>query len=140
VKTETFHEFHTKHRTRGIVYLPTTSYIEMNEWTLPAPSAAEFAKLVKREKSDGTFERHKPFVRGGIWKNFLSRYPEANWMHKRMCALSRRFDRWSTGSRTTSAASSRRISTWRRPTTPTGTASSAACTCRTCAAGSTSRW
>jgi len=92
VQTETFLEFHTKHRTRGIVYLPTTSYIEMNEWTLPAPSAAEFAKLVKREKSDGTFERHKPFVRGGIWKNFLSRYPEANWMHKRMCALSRRFD------------------------------------------------
>ena len=92
VKTETFREYHTKHRTRGIVYLPTTSYIEMNEWTLPAPSAAEFARLVKREKGEGTYERHKPFVRGGIWKNFLSRYPEANWMHKRMCGLSRRFE------------------------------------------------
>src|SRR5688572_5800196 len=92
VKTETFHEFHTRHRTRGIVYLPTTSYIEMNEWTLPAPAAAEFAALVKREKNEGTYERHKPFVRGGIWKSFLSRYPEANWMHKRMCSLSRRLE------------------------------------------------
>jgi hypothetical protein len=27
-------------------------------------------------------------VRGGIWKNFFMRYPEANWMHKRMLALS----------------------------------------------------
>ena len=92
VKTETFHEYHTTHRTRGIVYLPTTSYIEMNEWTLPAGAAEDFAALVKREKSEGTYERHKPFVRGGIWKNFLTRYPEANWMHKRMCALSRRLD------------------------------------------------
>ena len=92
VKTETFREFHTSHRTRGIVYLPTTSYIEMNEWTLPAKAAGEFAALVKREKGEGTYERHKPFVRGGIWKNFLTRYPEANWMHKRMIALSRRLD------------------------------------------------
>jgi len=92
VKTETFREYHTTHRTRGIVYLPTTSYIEMNEWTLPAEAAGDFAALVKREKAEGTYERNKPFVRGGIWKNFLTRYPEANWMHKRMCALSRRLD------------------------------------------------
>ncbi len=29
---------------RGIVYLPTTSYIEMNEWTLPAPAARRLAR------------------------------------------------------------------------------------------------
>ena len=33
---------------------------------------------------------HRPFVRGGIWRNFLSRYPEANWMHKGMQGLSAR--------------------------------------------------
>ncbi|OYY92701.1 MAG: hypothetical protein B7Y41_14965 [Hydrogenophilales bacterium 28-61-23] len=27
---------------------------------------------------------------GGIWKTFLTRYPEANWMHKRMLGLSAR--------------------------------------------------
>src|SRR5262249_35294208 len=56
VKTETFRDFRASHRTRGIVYLPTTSYIEMNEWTLPAEAAAEFAALVAREKKEGTYE------------------------------------------------------------------------------------
>ena len=92
VKTGTYREFRAAHRTHGIVYLPTTSYVEMNEWTLPAEAAAEFAALVAREKKEGTYEAHKPFVRGGIWKNFMSRYPEANWMHKRMMALSARLD------------------------------------------------
>jgi hypothetical protein len=93
VRTETYREFHDAHRTRGIVYLPTTSYIEMNEWTLPAEAAKDFAALVVREKHEGTYETHKPFVRGGIWKNFMSRYPEANWMHKRMIALSDRLEK-----------------------------------------------
>jgi alpha-amylase len=35
-------------------------------------------------------ERDRPFIRGGIWKNFLTRYPEANWAHKRMLGLSAR--------------------------------------------------
>ena len=90
IVTETYRDFHTAHRTRGIIYLPSTSYIEMNEWTLPARQAETFAALVKHEKDRHAFEVHKPFLRGGIWKNFLTRYPEANWMHKRMLALSAR--------------------------------------------------
>lgn len=76
--------------TRGIVYLPTTSYIEMNEWTLPAERAEAYASLVRQEKAHGRYERDKAFLRGGIWKNFLSRYSESNWMHKRMLELSGR--------------------------------------------------
>ncbi len=90
IRTETYAEYHARERTRGIVYLPTTSYIEMNEWTLPAPRAAEYHALVETEKASGRFEAHKPFLRGGIWRNFMSRYPEANWMHKRMLGASRR--------------------------------------------------
>src|SRR5258706_2058581 len=78
VKTQIYRDYRKQHRTRGIVYLPTTSYIEMNEWTLPAEAADQFATLVAREKKEDTYEAHKPFVRGGIWKNFMSRYPEAN--------------------------------------------------------------
>ena len=87
-----FSEFHARERTRGIVYLPTTSYIEMGEWTLPAPRADEFATLIAQHKAEGRYERFKPFLRGGIWRNFLSRYPEANWMHKRSLELSARLD------------------------------------------------
>lgn len=90
IVTQTYREFHGGRRTRGIVYLPTTAYIEMNEWTLPAPAAQAFAELVQHEKQRGTYERHKALLRGGIWKNFLMRYPEANWMHKRMLSLSER--------------------------------------------------
>jgi alpha-amylase/alpha-mannosidase (GH57 family) len=90
IKTERYCDYHARAKTRGVVYLPTTSYIEMNEWTLPVPAAHHYADQVQASKSSGEFERNKPFLRGGIWKNFMMRYPEANWMHKRMLGLSRR--------------------------------------------------
>jgi len=90
IRTETYSDFHARSTTGGIIYLPTTSYIEMNEWTLPARAAAVYDDLVGREKRAGRYEESKPFVRGGIWKNFFMRYPEANWMHKRMLVLSGR--------------------------------------------------
>jgi hypothetical protein len=90
IKTERYCDYHARAKTRGVVYLPTTSYIEMNEWTLPVPAAHHYADLVQASRSSGELERNKPFLRGGIWKNFMMRYPEANWMHKRMLGLSRR--------------------------------------------------
>ncbi|MBU6460212.1 MAG: DUF1926 domain-containing protein [Proteobacteria bacterium] len=78
---------------RGIIYLPTTSYIEMNEWTLSKEPADHFNRLVEELRQSGRYEEDKPFVRGGIWKNFFSRYPESNWMHKRMLDLSLRLER-----------------------------------------------
>ena len=91
IRTSSFADYHAANRTRGLVYLPTASYIEMNEWTLPAPAARDYAALVHAQKDAGLFERNKAYLRGGIWRNFLSRYPESNWMHKRMLALSARY-------------------------------------------------
>ncbi len=90
IRTDTYADYHAREKTRGIVYLPTTSYIEMNEWTLPAPQASTYHALVETEKAAGRFEVHKAFLRGGIWRNFMSRYAEANWMHKRMLEVSQR--------------------------------------------------
>jgi alpha-amylase len=90
IRTATYAEFHAQHTTRGIVYLPTTSYSEMNEWTLPMPAAGIYSNFLAGEKAAGRSDLHRPFIRGGIWRNFLTRYPEANWMHKRMQALSTR--------------------------------------------------
>ncbi|PKO83712.1 MAG: glycosyl hydrolase [Betaproteobacteria bacterium HGW-Betaproteobacteria-11] len=100
IRTATFADYHAREKTRGIVYLPTTSYIEMNEWTLPAPRAAEYRTLLDAEKAAGRFETDKPFLRGGIWRNFMSRYPEANWMHKRMLEVSQRLARLPAARRT----------------------------------------
>jgi hypothetical protein len=85
-----YSDYHAAAKTRGVVYLPTTSYIEMNEWTLPAKPAHRYADLVQEVKRQGHYEEDKAFLRGGIWRNFFSRYPESNWMHKRMLQLSAR--------------------------------------------------
>ena len=90
IRTATYADFHANNATRGIVYLPTTSYSEMNEWTLPMPAAGIYSSLLASEKAAGRGDLHRPFLRGGIWRNFMTRYPEANWMHKRMQALSAR--------------------------------------------------
>jgi alpha-amylase len=91
IRTGSYEEFHASQPTRGIVYLPTTSYIEMNEWTLPGPSARAYHALLDQEKQAGRFEARKPFLRGGMWRNFFMRFPESNWMHKRMLDVSARF-------------------------------------------------
>ena len=90
VATQTFADYHATRRTRGAIYLPTVSYVEMNEWTLPPQAAAAYGDLLAQSRAAGRFDVQKPFLRGGIWKNFLTRYPEANWMHKRMLGLSER--------------------------------------------------
>ena len=90
ITMQTYRDYHAAEKTRGIVYLPTTSYIEMNEWTLPTAAAHTYADLVKTEKAGGHYDERKAFLRGGIWKNFFTRYPESNWMHKRMLGLSER--------------------------------------------------
>jgi len=69
----------------GLCYLPTASYSEMEEWALPAPRAAEIARLKAQVGADA--ERFAPFIRGSHWKQFMIRYPEANRAHKKMLAL-----------------------------------------------------
>jgi len=90
LRTCGFSEFIGAHPPQGRVYLPTASYFEMGEWSLPAPQAMEFKGLVEELKNRGEWERYRSYVRGGIWKNFLVKYPEANHMHKRMVWVSKR--------------------------------------------------
>lgn len=99
IRTQHFAEYRAAQRTRGIVYLPTASYMEMNEWTLPAPQAQHYAHLIEEQKAHGQYEANKPFLRGGIWRNFLSRYSESNWMQRRMLSLSQRVENLPTGQR-----------------------------------------
>ncbi len=72
----------------GLAYLPTASYREMEAWALPARAAVRLAAL---ERDLGEARLAGPdgaSVRGGHWRNFLVKYPEANRMHKKMLALS----------------------------------------------------
>ncbi len=82
-------EFLARNPPAGRVYLPTASYEEMLVWALPAATAEGFERLVKRLKAEGRYEEMRPFLRGGLWDNFLVKYRESNLMHKRMLAISR---------------------------------------------------
>jgi alpha-amylase/alpha-mannosidase (GH57 family) len=70
----------------GRVYLPTTSYYEMSEWTLPAESQDALNGLLKAHPHDA--ESAKRFLHGGFWRNFLTKYEEANNLHKKMLWVS----------------------------------------------------
>ena len=84
-----YSEYLSRFRPKGIVYLPIASYFEMSEWSLPAEQAKLFVEFVETLKQHGKFEKYRVFVRGGIWKNFFFKYPESNYMHKRMLMVSK---------------------------------------------------
>ncbi len=71
----------------GLCYIPTASYSEMEGWALPAANLVEMKELTDNLGSG--FERFKPFIRGGHWKNFFLKYPESNLLHKKVTHLSR---------------------------------------------------
>ncbi len=93
ITTTTFSDYYQQNPPRGLVFLPTVSYFEMSEWTLPAEQGEIFDSLVHRFGDNGTMDRVRPFLRGGTWRNFQSLYDESNWMQKRMTQVSYRLQR-----------------------------------------------
>ncbi len=76
-------EYARKYPALGRIYIPTSSYIEMTEWALPPQKSYMFGNLLhqlEEEHRDNILQ----FMRGGFWRNFLVRYPEANNQHKKM--------------------------------------------------------
>lgn len=88
LRTRTLGEVVDERAPVGTVYLPTASYFELTEWALPINAGREMEALKDRLGRDN--ERFRPLLAGGTWRNFLTKYPEVNHMHKRMMAISRR--------------------------------------------------
>ena len=76
-------EYAEHHAPLGIIYLPTASYAEMQEWSLPASVSHEYAQTLKRLEAENQDDIAK-FVHAGFWRSFLAKYPEINTMHKKM--------------------------------------------------------
>ena len=72
----------------GRVYLPTASYAEMMHWALPVKAYHQYERFEHILKDHQLFDEFNVFVRGGFWRNFLSKYPESNNMHKKSLYLS----------------------------------------------------
>ena len=74
----------------GKIYLPDCSYREMTEWALPTEQQRELESLRHEMSGDPRWSRVRAFIRGGYWRNFRVKYPEANEMYARMMEVSRR--------------------------------------------------
>ncbi len=73
----------------GRAYLPSASYEEMLQWSLPTKAYMEYEQFEKWLAESGNKDRFGRFVRGGHWRGFLVKYDEANLMHKKMLRVSR---------------------------------------------------
>src|SRR5256712_10413454 len=60
----------------------------MEAWALPAHAVARLVALERDLGEERVAGPDGAFLRGGHWRNFLVKYPEANRMHKKMLALS----------------------------------------------------
>ncbi len=83
IRMMSFSEYLDTHPPAGLVYLPPASYEEMMEWVLEPDAQTAYAKL----KATAGPEARR-FLRGGLFRDFFRKYPEANALHKRMIMVS----------------------------------------------------
>ena len=76
----------------GKVYIPEGSYREMTEWVLPTDQLQKLIDARTELKDQPQWKNLSRFVHGGVWRNFLVKYPEVNEMYTRMMAISGRLD------------------------------------------------
>jgi alpha-amylase len=74
----------------GKVFLPDASYREMTEWVLPADLQWRYEQVRHELQHDPRWEVLGQLVRGGYWRNFRVKYPEADEMYARMLMVSQR--------------------------------------------------
>ena len=119
----------------GSVYLPDCSYREMTEWALPAERQVELEQIAKRKEHDPDWQPLRPYIRGGTWRNFRVKYPEANEMYTRMLQISQRLHQIASEEEPSSGptSSTRRGASFTADsaTAPSGTRTSAGSICPT---------
>ena len=76
---------------KNLVYLPCSSYREMDEWALEPEEFYYYNKLkehIKKYKKHSEIAKFKNFTKAGFFRNFFRKYPRVNYMHKKMLYLS----------------------------------------------------
>jgi len=78
-----------QHLPLGRVYPPAASYPELTVWAMPTRARTRMEGLLHQLEKDDPAGL-LPLLRGGHWRGFLGKYPEANRLHKRMLRVSRK--------------------------------------------------
>ena len=68
----------------GIAVLPNASYTEMMEWALPARISHTFHEWSLKWEREGADPDLRVLFRGGIFENFLVKYPDVHRLYHRM--------------------------------------------------------
>jgi alpha-amylase len=89
LEISTFSAYLDRFPPRGRVYLPSAAYREMEEWALPAEAASALEEAKDRLSALPDGERLAALLRGGVWRNFLIKYPEVGDLYWKMLRLSR---------------------------------------------------
>jgi 4-alpha-glucanotransferase len=90
VKTWRISDYLKENPSNGLIYIPNVSYEEMNEWSLPFEAGEALVDLKQYLKTNNLLRKYNIFLRTGIWKNFLIKYPEINHIHKKVMMVSKR--------------------------------------------------
>src|SRR5665213_287442 len=92
LNTMTFAEYNKQHSSRGIINLPTGSYTEMGEWSLPTEAAKEYESVRHEVRDKGEMPRFDRYLKGGFWRNFFAKYSESNHLHKKLLWVSQKVE------------------------------------------------
>ena len=95
LQTTTVADYLSTHPAVGRIYLPTASYAEMMEWSLPPKASVEFKACLEESEHMPNGARFRSFLRGGLWRNFFTKYAESNQIQKQMLIVSHRLQKLS---------------------------------------------
>lgn len=98
IETKHYSKYIENNHSRGLAYLNNTSYFEMGEWSLKSDQTLALEALKEQLGSEYFENTGIAFIKGGIWKNFLIKYHESNYIHKRMLSLSLKQDNFKASS------------------------------------------
>ena len=95
LQTTTVADYLSTHPAVGRIYLPTASYAEMMEWSLPPAASLDFKACLEESEHIPNGKRYQRFLRGGLWRNFLAKYAESNYLQKQVLRVSHRLHKLS---------------------------------------------
>jgi alpha-amylase len=81
-------DYLSNHVPLGPVYLPTAANPEMMKWALSATQRNDLTNLMNQDET----EEYRPYLQGGFWRQFLSKYRESDNMTKKMLYVGSRIE------------------------------------------------
>ena len=88
IETITASEALKKFPSNGLVYIPNSAYVEMDEWVMEPRDFFRYKELKDYLKDRPDYDEIRYFINSGFFRNFFLKYPRLNYMHKRMLGLS----------------------------------------------------